>query len=120
MGLQRVGHDLVTEQKILVYSGEKKTQKPRIIQHILKIGDIKSFSIQGYFSIVCGHAYNLIIIDHVYENIFCCCSVAKLCPTLCNPMDCSPPGSSVHGILKAGILEQVAFPVSRGFSRSRD
>ena len=35
-------------------------------------------------------------------------------------MDCSPPGSSVHGILKAGILEQVAFPVSRGFSRSRD
>ena len=35
-------------------------------------------------------------------------------------MDCSPPGSSVHGILKAGILEQMAFPVSRGSSRSRD
>ena len=32
------------------------------------------------------------------------------CPTLCNPMDYSPPGSSVHGILHAGILEWVAFP----------
>ena len=29
----------------------------------------------------------------------------QLCPTLCNPMDCSPPGSSVHGILRARILE---------------
>ena len=33
------------------------------------------------------------------------CLVAQSCPTLCNPMDCSPPGSSVHGILRAGILE---------------
>ena len=35
-------------------------------------------------------------------------------PTLCNPMDCSPPGSSVHGILQAGILEWAAMPSSRG------
>ena len=34
--------------------------------------------------------------------------VAWLCPTLCDPMDCSPPGSSVHGILQAKILEWVA------------
>ena len=33
-----------------------------------------------------------------------------LCPTLCNPMDCNPSGSSVHGILQARILEWVAFP----------
>ena len=32
------------------------------------------------------------------------------CPTLCDPMDCSPPGSSVHGILQAGILEWIAMP----------
>ena len=38
------------------------------------------------------------------------CLVAQLCPTLCNPMDCSPPGSSVHGILQARILEWVAVP----------
>ena len=32
---------------------------------------------------------------------FCACSVAQLCPTLCNSMDCNPPGSSVHGIFQA-------------------
>ena len=41
--------------------------------------------------------------------------VNQLCPTLCNPMDCSPPGSSVHGILQARILEWVAIHFSRGF-----
>ena len=40
--------------------------------------------------------------------------------TLCNPMDCSPPGSSVHGILQARLLEWVAMPSSRGSSQSRD
>ena len=42
------------------------------------------------------------------------------CPTLCNPMDCSPPGSSVPEILQARILEWVAMPFSRGSSRPRD
>jgi len=40
--------------------------------------------------------------------------------TLCNPMDCSPPGSSVHGILQARILEWVAMPSSRGALQPRD
>ena len=35
--------------------------------------------------------------------------VAQLCPTLCNPMGCSPPDSSVHGILQARILEWLPF-----------
>ena len=43
-----------------------------------------------------------------------------LCPILCGPMDCSPPGSFVHGILQARILERVALPSSRGSSRPRD
>ena len=38
-----------------------------------------------------------------------CCLVAQLCPTLCNPIDCSPPGSSIHGISQARILEWVAI-----------
>ena len=42
------------------------------------------------------------------------------CPTLCNPMDHSPPGSSVHEILKARILEWTAMPSSRGSSQPRD
>ena len=39
----------------------------------------------------------------------CCCLVTKLCLTLHNPMDCCPPGSSVHGISQARILEWVAI-----------
>ena len=39
---------------------------------------------------------------------------------LCDPMDCSPPGSSIHGILQARILEWVAMPSSTGSSQSRD
>ena len=43
--------------------------------------------------------------------------VTQSCPTLCDPMDCSLPGSSVHGILQARILEWVAFLFSRGSSQ---
>ena len=50
----------------------------------------------------------------------CECWVAQLGPTLCNLMDCSPPGSSVHGILQARILEWVAIPFSRGSSQPSD
>ena len=42
------------------------------------------------------------------------CLVAKSCPTLCDPMDSSPPGSSVHGIIQARILECIAISFSRG------
>ena len=48
------------------------------------------------------------------------CIVAQLCPTLCDSMDCSLPGSSVHGVLQARILEWVAMPAFRGPSRPRD
>ena len=53
----------------------------------------------------------------------CVCIRAKSlqsCPTLCNPMDCSVPGLSVHGILQARILKWVAKPFSRGSSQPRD
>ena len=51
------------------------------------------------------------------------CVRAKLLqsgPTLCDPMDCSPPGSSVCGILQGRILEWVAMPSSRDSSQLRD
>ena len=47
-------------------------------------------------------------------------SVTQSCLTLCDPMDCSPPGSAAHGILQARILEWLAIPFSRGSSRPRD
>ena len=46
--------------------------------------------------------------------------VAQPCPTLCDPIDCSLPGSSVHGIFQARVLEWVAISFSRGSSRPRD
>ena len=47
-----------------------------------------------------------------------CCAQSYL--TLCDPTDCSLPGSSVHGILQTRILEQVSVPISRGSSQTRD
>ena len=49
-----------------------------------------------------------------------CAKLFQSCLTLCDPMDSSPPGSSVHGILKARILEWVAMPSSRGSSQPRN
>ena len=48
------------------------------------------------------------------------CLVTQLCQILCDPMDCSPPGSSVHGDSQARILEWVAMPFSRGSTQPRD
>ena len=50
---------------------------------------------------------------------FVCLFFNKPCSTLCDPMDCSPPGSTVHGIFQAGILEWVAISFSRGSSQPR-
>ena len=49
-----------------------------------------------------------------------CALVAQSCPTLCDPMDCSPPGASVCGILQARILEWVAIPFLRESCQQRD
>ena len=52
----------------------------------------------------------------VYNSLYtyCMCEfVAQLCQAVCNPVDCSAPGSSVHGILQARILEWVAISFSR-------
>ena len=46
--------------------------------------------------------------------------VAQSCLTLCDPVDCSPPGLSIHGILQARILEWVTISFSRGSSQPRD
>ena len=56
----------------------------------------------------------------VFVSSLVCVLAAQACLTLCNCMDCSPPGSPVHGILQARILEWVAIPFSRGSSPPRD
>ena len=54
------------------------------------------------------------------EGACMCAKAFQSCPTLCYPMDCHPQGSSVHGILQARILEEVAMPFSRRSSQPRD
>ena len=56
----------------------------------------------------------------VSPDRLCVCSVTQLCPTLCNRMDCSPPGSFVRGSSQVRILEWVAISFSRGTSQPGD
>ena len=81
-----------------------------------------------------SHSFCYFSLDPLSKQVFPILYVAKIdlvnklitlfdtqsCLTLCDPMGYSQPGSSVHGILQAGILEWVAFPISRGFSQPRD
>ena len=58
---------------------------------------------------------------HLLQMLYhLCVLVSQLCPTLCNLMDCSPPDTSVHGILQARILEWVVISFSRGSSQPKD
>ena len=56
---------------------------------------------------------------HQQNKVMCVCSVTQLCSTLCDPVDCSAPGSSVHGIFQARTLEWVAISSSRRSSCPR-
>ena len=58
--------------------------------------------------------------SHAIFDTRVCVLAAQSCLTLCKTMDCSPPGSSTHGILQARILEWVAIPFSRASSWPRD
>ena len=68
-----------------------------------------------------GHnwATNTCIYLYIYLNVEKVL-LAQSRPSLCNPMDCSPPGSSLHGLLQARILERVAISFSRGSSQPGD
>ena len=82
---------------------------------ILIGGRLKTFPLDIQTAILyMKRCSTLLIIMYVYVKI------AKLCQTLCNPMDCSLPGSSVHGIFQARMLECVAISFSRGSSQPRD
>ena len=61
-----------------------------------------------------------LVLYMVWDSGLCCCLVTRLSLTLCDPTDCSPPGSSVHGILQARIVEWAAIPFCRGSSQPRD
>ena len=77
---------------------------------LLLISPIQEPHPQGMFHPLCQSIHVLCM----YVRLF-----ATSCPTLCNLMDCSPPGSSVHGILQARILERVAISSSKGSTLSK-
>ena len=85
----------------------------RILVEVEGIG-IASFS---FFSIPFFYLFHLFTIP-----FFHCMRANSLqsCLTLCDPMDCSPPGSSVHGVFQARILQWFAIPSSRGSAQPRD
>ena len=88
----------MTKRKLILLFGKRKnTESKRIHVHI---------------------ANRKFCLNNICVKLFS--EVAQSCPTLCDPVDCSPPGSSVHRILQARILEWVAISFSRGSSQLRD
>ena len=92
---------------------------------------LQLYSIRAvYFRKTTGHKLYQFVIKYIVWNKFTwqqrlsfprdSCMHAQLCPTLCNPRDCSLPGSSIHGIFQARILQWVAVPFSTGSSQPRD
>ena len=70
-------------------------------------------------AIVCSCGLFILFVNSIPLYKYAC-SVTQLCPTLCDLMDGSPPGSSVHGLFQARILNWVAISYFRGPSRPRD
>ena len=100
---------------------------PRFAQHapqaLLKLRAI----LQTHFVNVTIHSFQVRDLSERWELYLSECAnipkwseVAQLCLTLCDPVDCSPPGSSIHGILQARILEWVAISFSRGSPQPRN
>ena len=81
------------------------------------VQSISDFPFQVSWYVAYGKAELLEELHGYYVGV---CLVTQSCLTLCDPVDCSPPGCSVHGISQAVILEWVAVPFSRGSSRPRD
>ena len=87
---------MVTHSSILAWR-IPWTEEPGRLQFIgLKVSDMTELTL---------HAHR-----HPGRDIKCEVKVTQLCPTLCDPINCSPPGFSVHGIIQARILEWVAVP----------
>ena len=70
--------------------------------------------------LLCTLLFIIIALQYIMKQVSKWVLVAQSCLTLCDPMDCSPPGSFVHEIFQARILECVVISISRGFSQSTD
>ena len=80
--------------------------------------DISSFSSYLPFKLSVSSLFKDVSFLRKYACVHA--KLLQLCPTLCNPTDCSPPGNSVHGMLQVGLRVWVAMPSSRRSSWPRD
>ena len=120
MGLQRVALNLVTEQQQhgILLRNLSVCADPKLANRVVKIQASVFFKALQEFS---WAAVGLRTQDLGYLSLHCVCAPSlQSSPALRNPMDGSPPGSFVHGIFLAGILEWVAISFSRGSSWPRD
>ena len=74
----------------------------------------------GWIQILIIPFIKYVICTGSLTSVNCGCLIAQSCLTLCDPMDSSLPGSSVHGIFQAIVLEWIAISFSRGSSKPRD
>ena len=121
-GINYKNRDLYTPPKLLIrktglgiygaidYTGSMTSQTV----YILKYADPNNATPLEYYLAL----LNSRVVYYYYLKVKVL--VIQSCLTLWDPMDCSPPGSSVHGILQERILEWVAMPSSRGSSRPTD
>ena len=110
MGSQRVGHNLATKQQ----QSEQKTQ------FLKKYFLLLLQKYNGNIQITGSYCFLNCFIEVLKRNCHMHGCLLQSCPTLCDPMNCSLPGSSVHGILQVRILEWVAISSSKGSSQRRD
>ena len=81
---------------------------------------LTNFYYDNHFAIYRCFKSSQLKFSQCYYILYCCAKSLQSCLTLCDPMDCSLPGFTIHGILQARILEWVAMPSSRGSSPLRD
>ena len=91
--------------------------------YILEINPLSVVSFAIIFSHSEGCLFTLLIVSFAVQKLLSLVqfsSVTQSCLTLCDPVDCNLPGSSVHGIFQAMVLEWIAISFSRGSSQPRD
>ena len=90
--------------------------------HFPEVHPVQPFRLQLYtfHTLCCATSPILATFSYQYFSEHWCMCAKLLQSFVCNPMDYSPPGSSIHGILQARILDCVAMPSSRGSSQARD